>query len=159
MAQTQKYYKKDLYFIRTAMTNSVEATTVSTITRNLTLVRTIVDITIQNSVAAAVADPHYEVLLHIRPNGSSTADPVTAVERTISDIPREEMWRHGGLLTKPVDEADSLSAPSMAGHRVYVDLKSKRKLRPGDFISFDNISNAVGNLLITGTFTFIYMET
>lgn len=124
------------------ITNATTNTIMHTCEDRKTLVRAIIQLD-----TAMIAPCDYTVLIQRAPRGITVAVPATA-EALDSNMTKEQVWEY----------TSSFVAGVTSHVQVLVDLKSMRKLDPGDTVVMRDISNVPNSVQLTGTVTLFFKE-
>lgn len=128
--------------INQTITNAPTDTILHTVEDRKTLVRAIIQL---NLSMLAAAD--FQVAIQRAPRGIPVVTPAVA-QALDSDMSKEQIWEY--------------TANQTAAHTVptyfTVDLKSMRKLDPGDTVLMRTISSAPNSTMLHGTITLFFKE-
>lgn len=133
------------------VTNSVTDKVLYTAEDPVTLVRALINLHYGDYSGTANTDVKAEMTIEHQPQGQSITTPQTAQvldeDMPISTIVRKKVrWgvdvTNGARLTRSVE----------------IDLKSKRKLKPGDTLNYKDICSLASGGNVTGDITLIFME-
>ena len=117
--------------------------------QSVTLVRTIIALAFQD-VAASASITYAEMGIQVAPSGNLGAwDPVldTATITQDNNAQQNELWRHLDVLTF-----------GRADKKIYVDLKSMRKLKRFDKIYWSDIASTGSKFKIVGIIVQFFKE-
>lgn len=142
--------KKIVANLRHLMSNSITETVLHTCTDAETLVRTIIKLNVTYDGTSVVWISH-DLLLEHQPQGQSISGP-TSSELLEQNEPKQALWRDGGAANFETLSGD---APRF---RYDADLKSMRKLQPGDQIALDDIASLASTYRISGWIVLFFKE-
>lgn len=150
MAQNQfrTYPKRRIERVRSRINHTVTNASITNILHTVedrkTLVRTIIDLRVYNIVAA---DHAVNLVIHRLPRGQTVGNPLVT-ENLDADQIKENIWEalvgRFGISQEPI--------------HIHADLKSMRKLDPGDQVVLKTVSDGVDTDKCVGTIVQMFKE-
>ncbi len=141
--QSSRRIERVVSKINHTITNAANADTLHTVEDRKILVRTILQLCFIPQGAVG----QYNLVLHRLPRGNSVGSPATG-EDLDNDHTKEQIWEYQG----------GFMAGSLEPQNVIVDLKSMRKLDPGDLLTLKTISSVANCCTVTGIVQTFFKE-
>ncbi len=146
--------KRTVIRIRNRLDDTI-GTTIATLalhtsTSAETLVRTIVDLKVV-PISATAVDHEYHMLIEREPGGQVQQTPSNSQE--LDAVARESLiWEDSGVYT--LETVAGIVPPI----HIKADLKSMRKMKPGDVTGMRHIGNLASTYTMKGTVTLFYKK-
>jgi len=115
-----------------------------------TLVRTIIDLKVVLS-SAAVSTFVYNMIIQLQPAGVQILPPSVAQALDVP-LPINVIWEESG-----VDNVETVVGEYNIQH-IQIDLKSQRKMKEGDTITWAHIANAAAAYTVAGVIVLFFKE-
>ncbi len=130
--------------------NTVSNVILHTATDPETLVRTIIDLYVV-AISATAVDHEYHMMIERSPGGTKILNPFIT-QALDQDTPEALIWENSGVVT-----LETVVGFIMPIH-VQADLRSMRKLKPGDTIVWSHIGNIASTFTVKGTITLFFKQ-